>query len=96
VGINEVDAMILEILEPLRLVPLEPHLQSVYTAPLGHNRESCCPITPQFSGRALTHVTWHFIPPRPLQLLVMRLAQHCSGPRLGTRNLVDHHVHGNF
>jgi hypothetical protein len=31
VGINEVDAMILEVLEPLRLVPLEPHLRSVYT-----------------------------------------------------------------
>ena len=31
-GIDEVDAVILEVLEPLRLVPLEPHLQSVYTA----------------------------------------------------------------
>ena len=27
-------------------------------------------ITPQFSGGALTHVPWHFIPNRPLQLLV--------------------------
>ena len=30
-GIDEVDAMILEVLEPLRLVPFEPHLRSVYT-----------------------------------------------------------------
>jgi hypothetical protein len=30
-GINEVDTVFLEVLEPLRFVPLEPHLQSVYT-----------------------------------------------------------------
>jgi hypothetical protein len=53
VGINEVDAMILEVLKPLRLVPLESHLRSVYTASYGRNRGSCCPITPQFSGRTL-------------------------------------------
>ncbi len=49
VGINEVDAMILEVLEPLSLVPLEPHLRSVYTERPGRNRRSCCPITPRIS-----------------------------------------------
>ena len=51
VGINEIDAMILEVLEPLGLIPFEPHLQSVYTDRPGRNRMSCCPITPQLSGR---------------------------------------------
>ena len=49
VGIDEVDAMILEVLEPLRLVPFEPHLRSVYTDWSGRNRRSCCPITPRIS-----------------------------------------------
>lgn len=31
-GIDKVNAVFLEVLEPLRFVPLEPHLQSVYTA----------------------------------------------------------------
>jgi len=35
-------------------------------------------LTPQFSGGTLTFVTWHFIPHRPLQLLVRRLAHHAS------------------
>jgi hypothetical protein len=30
--------------------------------------------TPQFSGGALNYVAWHFMPDRPLQLLVRRLA----------------------
>src|SRR5215471_17648287 len=33
---------------------------------------SCWRLTPQFSGGALTSVTWHFIHDRPLQLLVRR------------------------
>ena len=33
-------------------------------------------ITPQFSGRALPHVPWHFIHDGPLQLLVMRRDTH--------------------
>jgi len=38
-------------------------------------------LTPQFSGGALTYVFWHFIPHRPLQLLVRRLAcAHCGLP----------------
>jgi hypothetical protein len=54
VGINEIDAMILEVLESLRLVPFEPHLRSVYTDKPGRNHMSCCPITPQLSGRVTT------------------------------------------
>ena len=53
VGIDEIDSVILEVLEPLRLVPFEPHLRSVYTGGMGRNRGSCCPITPQLSGGAL-------------------------------------------
>ena len=30
--IDEIDAVVLEVLQPLSLVPLEPHLRSVYTA----------------------------------------------------------------
>jgi len=73
-GINEVDAMILEVLESLSLVPFELHLQSVYTDSPGCNPVSCCPITPQFVGRALTSLTWHLTPHGPLQLFVMRHA----------------------
>lgn len=29
--IDEVDAVVLEVLQPFRFVPLEPHLQNVYT-----------------------------------------------------------------
>ena len=29
--IDEVDAVVLKVLQPFRVVPLEPHLQSVYT-----------------------------------------------------------------
>ena len=29
--IDEVDAVVLEVLQPLRLIPFEPHLRSVYT-----------------------------------------------------------------
>jgi hypothetical protein len=35
-------------------------------------------ITPQFSGRVLPLVTWHFIPHGPLQLLVIRHAAQSS------------------
>ena len=70
VRINKIDAMILEVLEPLSLVPFEPHLRSVYTDRPERNRVSCCPMTPRFSGGALPHVPWQFMHDRPLQLLV--------------------------
>ena len=62
VRINEVDAMVLEVLQALRLVPFEPHLQSVYTEHPGRNRRvSCCQITSRISG-ALTTISFrHFI-----------------------------------
>jgi len=41
-----------------------------------------CRLTPQFSGGALTFVTWHFIHNRPLQLLVMRRPTHFLGCHL--------------
>jgi len=34
-----------------------------------------CRLTLQFSGGTLSYVTWHFIPHRPLQLLVRRLTE---------------------
>ena len=38
-------------------------------------------LTPQFSGRALPHVTWHFIHHGPLQLLVRpHRALCCTDP----------------
>ena len=92
VRINKIDAMILEVLEPLSLVPFEPHLRSVYTDRPGRNRVSCCPITPQFSGGALLcearrerKMKWSArgvaaMPlDGPLQLLVRR--RHSEGPR---------------
>src|SRR5262245_282358 len=33
---------------------------------------SSCPLTPQFSGRALLHVVWHFVHHGPLQRFVRR------------------------
>src|SRR5437762_10133295 len=47
-----------------------------------------CRLTPQFSGRALPFVTWHFISHGPLQLLVRRLA-----PRLLTARHHDPPLH---
>src|SRR6476646_8281364 len=41
---------------------------------------SLCRTTPQFSGGALTFVTWHFIHDRLLQLLVRRLAHAQENP----------------
>src|SRR6478672_3570869 len=40
-----------------------------------HATKALSRLTPQFSGRALPHVTWHFIHHGPLQLLVRRLPQ---------------------
>ena len=50
--IGEVNAVVLEVLQPFNLVPLELHLRSVYTPWTVCNAGACCPITPQFSGRA--------------------------------------------
>ena len=41
--INEVDAVVLEVLQPLRLVPLEPHLRSVYTSTAARNAHVLLP-----------------------------------------------------
>jgi hypothetical protein len=37
---------------------------------IGRRRRITLPVTPQFSGGALTYVSWHFIHDRPLHLLV--------------------------
>ena len=38
--IDEIDAMVFEVLQPLHLVPFEPHLRIVYTERPRRNRES--------------------------------------------------------
>jgi hypothetical protein len=51
-------------------------LATVLLLGIDGGREACVrPKTPQFSGRALPQVTWHFIPHGPLQLLDSRTAQ---------------------
>jgi hypothetical protein len=49
--IDEVDAVVLEVLQPFRLVPLELHLQSVYTARAQRNPTAVQPGAPD-SGRS--------------------------------------------
>ena len=43
--IGEVNAVVLEVLQPFNLVPLELHLRSVYTPWTVCNAGACCPIT---------------------------------------------------
>ena len=50
--IDEVDAVALEVLQPLRLIPFEPHLRSVYTPTAARNAHVLLPDNAAHQRRA--------------------------------------------
>jgi hypothetical protein len=50
--IDKIDAMVLEVLQPLSLVPLKPHLRSVYTSAPVHNGRLLLPDNAAHQRRA--------------------------------------------